>query len=161
MRTATARLSPTLRSWTLSNRHYLPVALGPRRHAAGVCIFVYVGAERPLESTGEVLLRLTKVKSRREKSLLDEEHVYLASGRCACALTLDGADNDCKAERQALLDALSAFLTAATVDGQVRTLVTDGGRQPPREVAVSVAQVQCFDFDSAWDAPSLLTVSRW
>jgi hypothetical protein len=125
-----------------------------------VCIFVYVGANRPLESADDTPLRLTRVKHRHEKSVLCDEYVYLAFGGCACDLTLDGADDADKEKRQVLLDALSNFLSMATMDGPVRTLVTDGGREPPKEVALLISEVQHFDFDSAWEAPSLLTIGR-
>jgi hypothetical protein len=123
-----------------------------------VCIFVYVAADHPLEGAGErAALRLTKLKRHEHRNLLDGEHAYLALG-CACALTLDGADEEGKAERERLLDALEVFLSAATDEGPVLALITDGGRTPPRQLAVAVSQFRDFDFDSAWDAPSLLTV---
>lgn len=138
-----------------------PLSTGAPTAAPGifgsVCIFVYVGADHPLEVPGDSALRLTKLKQRVHKKLLCGEHAYLALG-CACALTLDGADEDDKAERQALLDALEVFLTAATAEGPVYALVTDGSRAPLKQVAVSVADFRDFDFGSAWDAPSLLTV---
>lgn len=124
----------------------------------GVCIFVYVGADHPLEVPGDSALRLTTLKRREHKRLLSGEHAYLALGGCACALTLDGADEEAKADRQALLEAFEMFLTAATAEGPVHALVTDGSRTPPRKVAVSVAEFRDFDFDTAWEAPSLLTV---
>jgi uncharacterized protein YggL (DUF469 family) len=124
----------------------------------GVCIFVYVGADHPLEVPGDSALRLTKLKRREHKRLLIGEHAYLALGGCACALTFDGADEEAKAERQALLDAFEIFLTKVTAEGPVHALVTDGSRTPPRQVAVFVAELRDFDFDSAWDAPSLLMV---
>ncbi len=82
---------------------------------------------------------------------------YLALG-CACALTLDGADEDDKAGRQDLLDAFEVFLTAATAEGPVHVLVADGSRTPPKQVTVSVAEFHDVDFDSARDVPSLLAV---
>lgn len=121
-----------------------------------VCIFVYVQADHPLE-TGDSALRLTRLKRREHRNLLGGEHVYVDLG-CACALTLDGADEADKAEQQALLDDFEVFLTAATAAGPVQALITDGRRVPPRQVAVSVAEFRDFDFDSARDAPSLLTV---
>lgn len=124
-----------------------------------VCIFVYVEADHPLEGAGDGSLRLTKLKRREHKRLLDGEHVYLALG-CACALTLDGADEEDKAKRSRLLDDLEAFLSGATEKGDVRALVTDGSRAQPEEITVVVSEFREFDFDSAWDAPSLLTVCR-
>ncbi len=122
-----------------------------------VCIFVYVGADHPLEVPGDSALRLMKLEQRMHKKLLCGEHTYLALG-CACALTPDGADEDDKVERQALLEAFEVFLTAATTEGPVHALVTDGSRTPSKQVTVSVAQFRDFDFDSARHAPSLLTV---
>lgn len=124
-----------------------------------VCVFVYVAADHPLEAASDGSLQLTRLKRRERKHLPDGEHVYLALG-CACALTLDGADEEDKAERNRLLDDLEAFLVAATETGDVRALVTDGSRMPPKEVAVSATEFREFDFDSAWDAPTLLTVRR-
>jgi hypothetical protein len=122
-----------------------------------VCIFIYVAADHPLESAGDGALRLKTLKRREHRNLLDGEHVYLALG-CACALTLDGADEEDKTERRALLDQLEVFLMTATAEGPVHALVTDGRRSPPKELTVSVAEFRDFDFDSAWDAPILLTV---
>jgi hypothetical protein len=127
-------------------------------HAVGVCIFVYVAAEHPLERAAEGGLRLKKLKPREHKKLIDGENVYLALGGCACALTLDGADEEDRAERRTLLDQFEAFLAAATVEGPLDALVTDGSRTPPRELALSVAGFRDFDFDSAWEAPTLLRV---
>ena len=124
-----------------------------------MCIFVYVAAEHPLEDAGVGSLRLTRLKPRQHKRLLEGGHVYLAGG-CACALTLDGADEEDRAQRTRLLDDLEAFLLAATEGGDVRALVTDGSRRQPAEQAVSVSEFRDFDFDSAWDAPTVLTVHR-
>lgn len=122
-----------------------------------VCIFVYVGADRPLAAPGGSGLLLTKLKRREHKHVLSGEHAYLALG-CACSLTLDGADEADLAERQGLLDAFEMFLAVATREGPVHVLVTDGSRTAPKEAEVLVAEFRDFDFDSAWDAPSLLTV---
>ena len=124
---------------------------------ASVCIFVYVAADHPLEASGGNL-RLKKLKRREHKNLLDGEHVYLALGGCACRLTQDGADEEHTAEREALLDTFEPFLAAATKEGPVHALVTDGSRTPPKQVVISPTEFRDFDFDSAWDAPSLVTV---
>ncbi len=42
-----------------------------------VCIFVYVGADHPLEVPGDSALRLMKLKRREHKKLLWGEHAYL------------------------------------------------------------------------------------
>lgn len=74
-----------------------------------MCIFVYLQADRPLEEVGHATLHLKKLKPRDHKRLIDGEHVYLALGGCACALTLDGAEEADKAERETLLDAFEAL----------------------------------------------------
>lgn len=124
-----------------------------------VCIFFYVAAEHPLDDAGDGSLRLRRLKPREHKRLLEGEHVYLAVG-CACALTLDGADEEDRVQRTRLLDDLEAFLSAATEQGVVRALVTDGSRKQPAAVTLSVSDFREFDFDSAWHAPSVLTVQR-
>lgn len=118
--------------------------------------FVYVAAERALDGVkgGPPLKTL---KPREYRKSINAEHAYLALG-CACALTLDGADDEDKEERRKLLDQLEVFLAAATADGPVKVLVTDGSRTQPAELAIPVAGFRDFDFDSAWDAPTLLTV---
>jgi hypothetical protein len=124
-----------------------------------VCIFVYAAADRPLEGMGETGIPIKNVKSR-ERRLLPAEHVYLAFGGCACDLTLDGADESDKAKRDALLDQLERFLAAATRTGRVYALATDGDRRTtPKQVTLTVSEVRDFDFDSAWDAPTLLTIT--
>lgn len=122
-----------------------------------VCIFIYIAAEHPLDGVRDGSLRLTQLKPRKHKHLLDGTYVYLALG-CACGLTLDGADEEDQAKRMSLLDDLELFLSAATKGGHVRALVTDGSRTQPREVAVLVSEFREFDFDSAWDRPTVLTV---
>lgn len=124
-----------------------------------MCIFVYVEADHPLDGASVGARSVKRLKPREHKRLIDGEHVYLALG-CACALTLDGADDEDKAERERLLDDLEAFLSAATEKGEIRALITDGSRTKPRELGVAVSQFREFDFDSAWDSPSLLTVRR-
>jgi hypothetical protein len=124
-----------------------------------VCIFVYVAADRPLDGIGETGMPIKSVKSR-ERRLLPAEHVYLAFGSCACDLTLDGADESDRAKRDALLDQLERFLTAATRTGPVYALATDGDRRTtPKQVTLTASEVRDFDFDSAWDAPTLLTIT--
>lgn len=118
-----------------------------------------LAADHPLDELSDARLWIRGLK-RHERPLLAEAHVYLAFGSCACDLTLDGAGEEDKAKRQVMLDDFEAFLITATKQGPVHALVTDGDRRtPPKELAVSVPEFRDFDFDSAWDAPTRLTIT--
>lgn len=118
-----------------------------------MCIFVYLGADRPLDGLTGSGLQLSAVKrqNRMHRDLRDGvQHLYIAFGGCACALTRDGAEADELAQREALLDDLVSFLDAATTSGPVQALVTDGNtKTPPAQASISVAEIRDFDFDTA------------
>jgi hypothetical protein len=126
-----------------------------------VCIFVYVGADRLLPGDSGLRIETVKQRGREHKDLRDGvENLYLALGGCACALSLDGADDDARRERDVLLDGFDAFLTEATRQGPVEVLVTDDDRRStPERLAVSVDGFRKFDFDTAWDRPTRLTIT--
>jgi cysteine sulfinate desulfinase/cysteine desulfurase-like protein len=131
-------------------------------HARPVCIFVYVGADRPLPAESGLRIEPVKRRGRQHNDLRDGvENLYLALGGCACELSLDGADGDARRKRDSLLDGFESFLTEATKDGPVEALVTDDDRRAaPGHVSVSVAEFRSFDFDTAWNAPTRLTITR-
>jgi hypothetical protein len=128
-----------------------------------VCIFVYVGADHALDGFGGSTMRVSPVKrrNRMHRDLRDGvRHLYLAFDGCACDLTLDGADAGARAKRDALLDNFESFLAKATAQGPVQALVTDGDtRTPPGHVSITAPEFRDFDFDSAWQVPTLLTIT--
>ena len=124
---------------------------------------VYLAADRPLDSVGPTGLRVELLKRRRwPGDLFPGAHVHLVNAGCACELLRDGTAEEEASARSALLDQLDAYLQAATTQGPIQALVCWAGdeRKSASVASLSVAEFRDFDFDSAWDAPTRLTISR-
>jgi len=127
-----------------------------------MCLAVYFAADRPLSTVTGPGLRVELLRTRRwPGDLFVGEKLYGVMSGCACDLLSDEADPEDGSKKDALLDQLLAYLHAVTEQGPIHALVCWGGdeRKKAKDVSMSVAEFRTFDFDSAWDAPTRMTIT--